>query len=136
MLSCRIQWLNNCVITPDYFQSKRKDHNFFFFFPLLIFFLWLHLRHMEVGGLEVESELQPQPPQHQIQAASMTYSSKHRILNPLSKAMDQSQVLMNTSQVLSVEPQWELQIFFFVFASNPYQSLIVQLILTSIAQRK
>ena len=46
---------------------------FFFFFC----FLWSQLRHMEVPGLGVESELQlrniPQPQELRIQAPSMTY---------------------------------------------------------------
>ena len=45
----------------------------------LFFFLWPYLQHMKVPGLGVESELQvepiPQPQQHQIQAASTTYTS-------------------------------------------------------------
>ena len=48
---------------------------FFFFFV----FLWPHLCHMEVPRLGVKSELQlrptPQPWPHQIQAASVTYTT-------------------------------------------------------------
>jgi len=40
------------------------------------------------------------PQQHQIRAASATYSSRqHQILNPLSKARDQILLLMDTSWV-------------------------------------
>jgi len=63
------------------------------------------------SGLGVESELQlqlqlkpaPQPQQHQIQAVSATYTAVHnnaRSFNPLSKARDQTCILMDISQVL------------------------------------
>ena len=48
------------------------------------FFKWLHLWHMDVSGLGVESELQP---------------LQHWILNPLSKASDRTHALMDTSWV-------------------------------------
>ena len=58
-----------------------QTHIFFFFFS----FVWPHLRHMEVPGLGVESELQirppmPQPQQCQIYAAACgnAKSSTHR----------------------------------------------------------
>ena len=44
-----------------------------------MFFLWLHLQHMEVSRLRVQTELQlrptPQPWQHQIWAASAAYAA-------------------------------------------------------------
>ena len=42
----------------------------------LLFFLGLHLQHMEVPRLGVKSELQL-PQQHQIRAASVTYTTAH-----------------------------------------------------------
>ena len=50
-------------------------------FCLTLFFLFhLHLQHMELSRLEIESELHvltPQPQQHWIQAASATYTTAH-----------------------------------------------------------
>ena len=55
----------------------RISVTFFIFFYL--FFLWLHLQHMEVSGPGVKWQLQlrpiPQPPQHWICTASSTYSA-------------------------------------------------------------
>ena len=61
--------------------------SFFGFF----FFLGLHLGHMEVPRLGVESELQLHP---MLQFVAM------QIINPLSEARDQNCVLMDTRQVL------------------------------------
>ena len=46
---------------------------FCFCFVLFCFFLGSHLWHMEVPGLGVESE--PQPQQHKVQATFVTYSA-------------------------------------------------------------
>ena len=62
----------------------------------LFFFLGSHLRHIEVPGLGVKSELQlrpmPQPWQNRIQATSVTYTTAcgylHRVPNPLNEARD------------------------------------------------
>ena len=46
---------------------------------------------MDIPRLGVQSELQP--PQHQIQAMSVTYTTalqQHQILNPLNKTRDQT----------------------------------------------
>ena len=59
---------------------------------------------MEVLTLQVESELQlrpaPQAQQHQIQATSVTYTTRSlwqfQILNPLSEATDQTRILTDT----------------------------------------
>ena len=67
-------------------------------------FLGPHLQHMEVARLGVELELQlpttataTQDPSH---VCDLHHSSQQgRILNPLSEAGDQTQVLMDTSQV-------------------------------------
>ena len=77
---------------------------FSFFLPLLL--LGPHLQHMEVPRLGVKSELQL--PAYVIATAmpdlsriwDLHHSSQqYRILNPLSKARDQIQVLMDTSWV-------------------------------------
>ena len=72
----------------------------------LILFLGLRLQHMEIPRLGIQSELQlpayttatatPDPscvcdPHHS--------SQQHRILNPLSEARDQTQALMDSSQI-------------------------------------
>ena len=70
---------------------------------MLIVFLGLHQQHMEVPRLGVELELQPpEPQQRQSQATSATYTTAYsnaRSLNLLSKASDQTRILMDTSQV-------------------------------------
>ena len=73
-----------------------------------VYFLWLHLQHIEVPRLGVELELQL--PAYAT-ATAMTDRNhlcdlrpslqQHWILNPLSKARDQTQVLMDTSWVLN-----------------------------------
>ena len=50
----------------------------------LYFFLWPQLRHMEIPGLGVESELQLQ---------SVPQLPKHWILNPLMEARDGIRIL-------------------------------------------
>ena len=81
--------------------SLYKSKDFF-----VCVFLGLHLRHMEVGRLGVESELwlpayttamATQDPSH---ICNLHHSSWwHLILNPLSKARDRIHILMDTSQV-------------------------------------
>ena len=73
---------------------------------LLSFFLGLHPQHMEVLKVGVESEL-PLPVfttatamQDLKRICKLHHSSwQHLFLNPLSKARDQAQVLMDTSWV-------------------------------------
>ena len=52
----------------------------------ILFFLGLHLQHMEVPRLGVKSELQllpmPQPKQREIRAASETYAASVAMLDP------------------------------------------------------
>ena len=76
-----------------------QTHNIFFFFS----FLGPHLQHMEVPRPGVESELQL--PAYPTAIATATTKSEPRLqpipklLNPMSKARDQSCILMDTSWV-------------------------------------
>ena len=73
---------------------------------LSLFFLGLHLWHMEVPGLGVKSELQLLA---YITATAMPdlscicdlhhSSQQHHTLNPLNEARDRTRVLMDTSQI-------------------------------------
>ena len=86
---------------------------FFFFF----FFLGLYPWHMEAPKVGVESELHllacatatataTQDPSH---VYDLYHSScQCQTLNPLSKARDHTCILMDTSHIVSTEPQWEL----------------------------
>ena len=76
-----------------------------FLFCLFFFcFLWPHLRHMEVLGLQVESKLQlpayataTPDPSH---VCNLCHSSQqHQILNSLSKAWDQICILMDAGSL-------------------------------------
>ena len=73
---------------------------------LIYLFLGPHPWHLEVPGLGVSSELHlpayATVTQHQIWAASVTYTTSHgqcRILNPLRRDSDQTCVLMDTPRV-------------------------------------
>ena len=88
--------------------------HFFFFFR----FLGPHLRHMEFPKLEVESELQlpayttatvTQDPSH---ICDLHHSSRQRWISPLSKARDQTCILMDTRGIVSATEQWELLLLF------------------------
>ena len=65
----------------------------------------MHLWHVEVSGLGVESELQP--PANAIATATpdlsyvcdLHHSSQHQILNLLNEAGDRTQILMDTSWI-------------------------------------
>ena len=77
--------------------------SFFFFFSFLVL-LGLHLRHMEIPRLGVESELQlPACIYHShSNARSVTYTTAHGqrwILNPLSEARDGTCILTDASQI-------------------------------------
>ena len=80
--------------------------NFCLFVCLFVFFVGLHLRHMDVPRLGVESELWLQA----CTTATATPDPSHiwdlhhtsqqcQILNPLIKARDRTCVLMDTSQI-------------------------------------
>ena len=79
---------------------------FFFFFFFFKIFLELHLQHMEVPRLGVESELQLLA----YATATATWDPRHicdlhhsswqcQILNPLSEARDWTCILVDTSQI-------------------------------------
>ena len=79
---------------------------YFFFFFFFFCFLGQHLQHMEVPRLGVKLELQL--PAFTTTTATQDLSRvhyrhhnlwQHQILNPLSKASDQTQVLMCTNWV-------------------------------------
>ena len=87
---------------------------FLIVFSFLVF-LGTYPQHMEVPRLVVESELQP-PAYTRATATEDTscfcdlYHSaqQRRILIPLSKARHETCILMDTSQIVSSEPRWEL----------------------------
>ena len=94
---------------PHQFTVLSILQTFFFFFLSFLFFFWFlgpHLWHMEVRRLGVKSELHllayttatsmPDPSC----VCNLYHSSQQcRILNLLSKARDQTRILMDTSQV-------------------------------------
>ena len=64
-------------MVSDFWPQKLRQQICFIY----LIFLGLHLQHIEVPGLAVESELQlrptPQPQQHQIAAKYATYAAAH-----------------------------------------------------------
>ena len=77
-----------------------------FFVCLFVVFLGLHLWHMEVCRLGIQSELQPLVYARATATRDLSHvchlyhsSQQHQILNPLSEARDQTLVLMDPSQV-------------------------------------
>ena len=79
-----------------------------FFLFYFVFFLGLHLQHMEVPGLEIESELQllayatTTATQDLSLICDLQHTSwQHWMLNSLSEARDRTHVLIDTSQVLN-----------------------------------
>ena len=63
------------------------------------FFFWPHSRHMDVSRLAVESELQPPVYTTAMLDLSSICVLHGKILNPLSKARDQTRILTDTSRV-------------------------------------
>ena len=65
-----LMWLN---------VAAYRLEGFFFIIPFFCLFLWPHLRHMEVSGMEDEWKLllrpTPQPWQQSIQATAETYAA-------------------------------------------------------------
>ena len=77
---------------------------FFFFFFAFFCFLGLHLQHMEVPWLGVESGLKVLVFATATQDLSRVFdlhqsSRQHQILNPLSSARDRTRILKDTSRV-------------------------------------
>ena len=76
----------------------------------LLFFLGLHLRHIDVPRLGVESELklrtrsQPQAKTSELHLGTMSQLSGRQlwILNPLSEAREQTHILVDTCWVLNL----------------------------------
>ena len=101
-----------CACSSLNFFFFNVEHNVqygHFIFCFLSFFL------MEVPRLGVELELQLLACVTVIIwpnlscVCDLRYSSQqYRILNPLNKARDQTHILMDTSSVVTTEPQWEL----------------------------
>ena len=81
--------------------KKKKNHKKnIIYIKLFFFFLGLHLQHMELPRLGVKSKLQV-----------LAYTTAHdnaRSFNPLSKARDQTHILMDTSWVCYHWATWEL----------------------------
>ena len=90
------QWWYRTLNTLSHQGTPCIVSLYFFLFPFFLnFILWLHLRHLEVSGLGVESELQPQAYATAIVMPDQScICSIHHIwlqlwiLNPLSKAKD------------------------------------------------
>ena len=83
-------------------QKSCSEPQFFFFF-FFFCFLGLHLQHMEVPRLGVQSEVQLRATaiatRDLSHICSLYHSSqKCRILNPLIKARDPACILMDTSR--------------------------------------
>ena len=97
-------------LIPRFFSSLVCNlHTLFLFLRVeyIFLFLGLHLQHMEVPRLGVESEL------HLLVYATATPDlscicdlhqrlKQCHILNPLSKARDRTPILMDTNQVLNL----------------------------------
>ena len=112
-------------------REEEKRHVYFvinydFFFNILcvcVCVCFPRLWHMEVLGLGVEWE--PQLPAYTTATAMRDLSQvcnlqptpqlTAMILNLLSEAMDWTCILMDTSQLLNAEPQWELHDFSFLY---------------------
>ena len=97
---------------PGCLASQGEKFSFFlppslplFFFLSFFLFLGPHLQHMEVPRLGFESKLQL--PACATATATARQDPSHicnlrQVLNPLSKARDQTRILMDTSQALNL----------------------------------
>ena len=98
--------------TGEFYQTYKEELNtclsqtIFFVCLFVLSFLGLHLWHLEFPRLEVQSELKP--PAYATATAILDQShfsnlhhisGQYQILNPLSKATDQTRVLMDASRV-------------------------------------
>ena len=70
-----------------------------FFLFVCFFFLGMHLQHMEVSRLGLESEIQLPATATATCICDLHHSSQHWILNPLSEARDRAHILMDISWV-------------------------------------
>ena len=93
---------------PPFCTESFPPLGLFFVFCVFFVFLGLHLWHMEVPRLGVESALQPtvyttaiaaQDPNHICDLHDRSWQC--RIFNPMSKARDGTCILMHTSWVLN-----------------------------------
>ena len=110
---------------PFNFQTVRRSESASLFF-FSFFFLGLHLQHMEVLRLGVKLELQLPaytPQQHQIQVASVTYTTAHGITRSLTHGVRPG-IKRTSSQTqvrfVTTEPQQEFPSFPLVHAINSH----------------
>ena len=73
---------------------KYKYYTFWCVFTLFIYFFWLHVSHIEIPRLGAEQKLQ-------LPAYATATATAMLIPGPLSKARDQTHMLMDTSWVHS-----------------------------------
>ena len=139
-----VSFSNNNAISIYLFSTSSSSLSLLFFgvlfcfvlfclFVLFFVFLGQHLWHMEVPGLEVESELQL--PTYAIATADpscvcdLLYSSwQCQILNLLSEARDQTHVFMDTSWVHCCWAMMEtpsFSLFFFFWSILSFYFLII-----------
>ena len=102
------------TFTPFYFS-----YEFFFFFCLFLFFaiLGLRLQHMEIPRLGVLIRVIPQPQQHRIRAASVTYTTAHGNTTSPTHCVRpgiEPSFLWILVWYVSAVPQWELLTKIFV----------------------
>ena len=104
-------WSQTLMVTPAFSLDCTLLFTYFF----ILFFLGLHLQHMEVPRLGVKSELKLQAYTTVTAMQDMSHECDNgslqqcQILNPLKEARDRTCILTDT--VLGswpTEPQWEL----------------------------
>uniref|UniRef100_A0A8D1Q5Y1 Uncharacterized protein n=1 Tax=Sus scrofa TaxID=9823 RepID=A0A8D1Q5Y1_PIG len=126
-MKLNVRWKGEALL-----KYRHKSHSYFYETTLFLVFLGPYPQHMEVPRLGVESELQlPAYPTGTAmpdlsRICDLHHSSRQRrILNPLRGARDQSHILMDTSQVLTAEPRWELlkQLLYFNFIFTKRQRI-------------
>ena len=108
---CHIRNKGLLYSAPENYRWWKKDspgrwYCFIYLFIIYYFFIGLHLRHVEILRLGVTSELQPlvyattTATWAPSRVCNLYHSSwQCQILNPASKARDQTHILMDTSQV-------------------------------------